>query len=403
MNPRTPGGQGLIARTPRASDPTQQSWPIGPPSAAAPFDPAAGFPWAREGGEVPSVPTLDPSEQAWAVGPPLNVVVQTAWIGDPEVVTLATNDDPTVPAWAVGPPQNAVVAQTFPQPSDDERQAVPAPDDSIQSWAIQPPAAAGFDPATGFPWARQGDEVGAAPGVDDTAQAWAVQPPLNAVIAQAFNTPDDAAFTPIVDDTVPALPITPPPYVPVFQVTAWPVETLDERQAVPVDDPSIQSWAVGPALNAVQALAFNVPDDASFVPTPDETSQAYAIQPQAAAAFDPANGFPWPRPDDIAQPTWWTPDDTAQPWPIAPPVPLVFNVPGELPFAYWARVDENVAWSSWAAVSGAIPTVTGGHGPDATAAIGSTPPGTATASRPAGNAAASVPSSKAVGPTPRNE
>lgn len=398
MNPRSPGGQWLIARSPRTADPTQQSWSIGPPSAAAPFDPAAGFPWAREGGEVTFVATLDPSEQAWAVGPPQNVVLETAWSGDPEVVTLATNDDPTVPAWAVGPPQNAVVAQSFNVP--DETQYQSGVDDSAQAWAVAPPQAAGaFDPSTGFPWARQGDEPQAAPSPDDTQQAWSVGTPLNTALATVFNTPDDATFIATLDDTLPALTIQPPVFVPVFALTAWAIETGDERQAIPVEDPSVQAWAIGQPQNAVAATTFNVPQDQTDAFVVDDTTPALTLQPQAAAAFDPASGFPWPRPDDVAQPTWWTPDETTQPWTIAP-IPFIFRAPDDLPFAWWARVEEDVAWSAWASVAGAVVTVTGGYPPTG-AASAQTPPGSAAHLTPGSSGSAQTPIGDASHPTPK--
>jgi hypothetical protein len=198
------------------------------PFVGAPLNVTQLTAWAVEGGEVQQQPGDDPSVQSWAVGPPLNAVALSAFNGDSDVPPNVTTEDPSVQSWAVqvvgaapvfdpstgfpwareggevvatptvddtippfvGVPLNATSAQAFNQP--DEATFAPVTDDTAQPYSIQPVAAAGFDPSTGFPWPKGDDIVQPVWAItDDTAQAWTPQP-----IPFVGNVPQDVALEP---------------------------------------------------------------------------------------------------------------------------------------------------------------------------------------------------------------
>lgn len=188
-------------------------------------------------------------------------------------------------------------------------------------------AAAGtFDPSTGFPWAREGDDAQAQalPVEDPSAQAWAVGPPQNAVQLRAFAVEGgEVQAVPGEDPSIQAWAVRPP--VNAVQLQAWSREG-EETVAVPGEDPTVPAWAVGPPQNAVRLQAFTQPDETQAQPGDDPTGQAYPIQPPAAAGFDPASGPPWAREgaEELARPT---PDDTPQAWSVGPPQNAVIAQP----------------------------------------------------------------------------
>jgi hypothetical protein len=186
--------------------------------------------WSIDGGEVQAQPDADPSVQSYAIQPPTVTVTQlTAYTVDTEdeVQAVPTADD-TPQSWSVGPPLNAVRAQAFNTP--DEACAEPVDDASVQSWAVQPPVAATVSALTAFTVDTE-DEVQAQTTQDDTPQAWSITPPQNAVAALVFNQPQDEPYTTVEDPTVPTYAIQPPAYIPVFQVTAWPVDGGEVQSA----------------------------------------------------------------------------------------------------------------------------------------------------------------------------
>jgi hypothetical protein len=220
----------------------------------------------------------------------------------------------------------------------DEIQAQPTADDTAQPWAVAPPAATPFDPATGFPWTIADGERYVVSG--DVAEP-------DSAVAFGFTLYDPAAGFPwnqdqgerfvasqmVADDTPSGPGLAPPAAPAVTALSAWAVDG-GEVQAVPVDDSTIQSWAVRPPLNATQALAFNQPDEAAYVTVEDPTVPALAVTPPpyipvfASTAFtgDPEN---WPQAPGE--------DPSVQAWAVQPPLNAVaaqaFNQPDEAAFA----------------------------------------------------------------------
>lgn len=460
-------------------DDSVQAWAIQPPTAPA-FNPSSGFPWNLDDGErfVGSQCYPDPTTDL--VNAFLPIVASSfvfAWTADPgEVVQQQPVVDDTVQSWAVEFPwgdwsstfSGTVSADIYAQwPLDVIADATPDP--TVQSYAIQPPAAAGFDPATGFPWARDdnelfvrdqnvpepdsavefgvslfdpangfpwnadegerfvtaaligedwqawavqppaavttvtqlsafavdGGEVLAQPTADESVQAWAVGPPQNAVAALAFNTPDEAREIPVEDPTVPTYAIQPPPYIPVFQETAWTGDP-ENWQQVPDDDPSVQSWAIQPPLNADRMTAWN--GDGGEVQATTVTDDTVLVWPIAAVnAFDPST-TPWTGSDDIVQPVWAIADDTAPAWSPVPPPVGIFNIPQEMAPDAWV-IDQPQPQGIWAATFGFIPTVIGGFPPGATAA-GHTVGLSGTNASPRGGASGPTPGGNASNPKP---
>jgi hypothetical protein len=267
-------------------------------------------------------PTADIA-QAFAVGPPAE---KTTPQNVPDEATFWANADESVQAWAIQPPLNATQAQAFNTP--DEGAYSPTIDDTAPALSLGIPAEK--TTPQNVP-----DEGTYKPTLDDTAPAWAVQPPLNAVQAQAFNTPDEAAAAPSVDETSQSYAIQPPAAAAFDPASGFPWNQDEgERyvQSLIVDDTI--TYALGrPPLNVVLMQGTNVPDEGGYQTSTDETVQAWAIQPPAAAAFDPAGGFPWQVDDVIVR--WPTAtDDTSQPWSIYGPAELVpHNTPDEGTYA----------------------------------------------------------------------
>jgi hypothetical protein len=155
-------------------------------------------------------------------------------------------------------------------------------------------AAAGFDPASGFPWNDTGDELPAPLVFDETAQAWAIGPPaFDPAAGFPWQTADADASAPLAfDDTdqawVPAEPIWAP--------LVGSNEPGPEVSAPLVFDDTAQSWAITTAPNWDPATGWPWQGQTPDVPAQgvvDDTPQSYPIQPVAAAGFDPASGFPW--------------------------------------------------------------------------------------------------------------
>ena len=360
-------------------DDTDQAWSPIPPAAAV-FDPASGFPWAREGGEVQAERVQDDTPQGWPPGPAWgtysstfsNLVSAEAYAIEGGEVAAQPTVDPSVQTYAIQPPAAAAfnpgtgfpwdangadtptVDQNVPEPDLGVEFGTPQFDPSAgtawnqdegerfvqsyivgedwQAWAVQPPAVVvTVNQLTAFNGDPQNWQ--AEPGSDPSVQSWAVGPPQNATQALAFNQPEDEPYATVDDPTVPALSIQPPPYIPVFQATAFTGDP-DNWQQVPLEDPSVQSWAVQPPLNADRMTAWSS-DFTTVAPTTtdDDTSQSYSIQP-VAAAFDPST-VTWTGRDDIVQPVWQVQDDTAPAWtPSPPPSPAAFSNehPDEPPF-----------------------------------------------------------------------
>jgi hypothetical protein len=362
--------------------PPQPQWrpPRITPSTAPPppFDPASGFPWHQAEDERFYQPQCWPdptTDLLYAFGPPPNAVQAQAFFpSDGDVLQAIPVPDDSIQSWAIGPPQNAAQAQAFNTP--DEAAFSPTSDDTGQSYAIQPPAAAAFDPAAGFPWPREGDESQAQPDVDDTPQAWAVGPPQNAVIAQpVIGDSDVPQFIPTVDETSQAWPVQPPAAAPFDPANGFPYNADDSErfyQQQLTDDNVGYALGLVPQ-NATQAQAFNTPDEAAAVPVVDDTAQPWAIAPPAAA-FDPSAGFPWPN-DDIVQPVWTVSDPTEQAWAVGPlPMLRAFNSPEPEPIlpAWIIDADQGQVWTATLGVvvaGGNPPTVIAVHAvPDAIAA-----------------------------------
>jgi len=377
-------------------DETVQSWAIRPPAS---FDPAAGFPFNTPDEAYQSQCFPDPTTDiANAFGPPLNAVSAQAF-NVPDEGAYQTTVDETAPALTLGIP--AELTTPFNKP----------------------------------------DEAGPQSNLDDTSPAWAVGPPLNATQAQAFNVPDEGAAQAKLDETSQSYAIQ-PPAVAAFDPAAGFPWNQDEGerfvQSQIVDDAI--NWALGqPPLNAVSAQAFNLPDEGGYQtaqPTViDDTSQSYAIQPPAAAAFDPAGGFPWPVDDvvvswptyiDDAAQSWsvnppalvpWntadegtyqpTGDETVQPWAVAPPTSTF--VPGsgfpwnqteaERPFPAWTIDADAIYGNSWAAPLGFITVVVGGFPPIAIARA-SISRAVARLHLPGGRGTAATPGGAATNPKP---
>lgn len=255
-----------------------------------------------------------------------------------------------------------------------------------QAWLPQPPAggAAPFDPASGFPWNLDDGEAFVQlqlwPDVTtDTGYAWG--PPLNAVADQSWNQDEGERF--VVDqfrpdDTQVIRGATPP------ELRAFAADG-GEVQQQPTEDPSVQSWAVGPPPNVVQLSAWpGLETEPQAAAVEDPTGQSYSIQPPAAAGFDPAAGFPWgsdraepfvvdqnvPDPDmavefgvQLFDPAGFpfnqpdeaalqaTEDPSVQPWPVqvftAPftPPPFPFNVDDSERFYQQQLTDDNVGYA----------------------------------------------------------
>jgi hypothetical protein len=339
-------------------DPTSQTYAIQPPAA---FNPNAGFPWNQDQGE--------------------------------RFVDLRLVTDDTAFGYAIQPPVVAVTT-VLTGPAVDELQAQPIVDDTPQPWAVQiPPVLSAY--------AVDGGEVQFQPGIDDSVQSWPVRPPLNAVLAQAFNTPDEAPYDVVDDPTVPTYAIQPPPYIPVFALTAFNGDS-ETWQQVPGDDPSVQAWAITPPQNADRLTAWNgdepslsagpavddtaqsyaiAPVAAAFDPSTvswtsqadelvtgqlvDDTAQAYTIQP-VAAAFDPST-VTWTGRDDIVQPVWAIADDTGQSWAVGPlPMLRAFNEPQLEPIAPAWFIDHMTSTTTTATL-GVETTYIGGYPPGGTA------------------------------------
>jgi hypothetical protein len=249
-------------------DPTEQSWTIQPPAVAA-YDPATGFPWPPDDSQPQAVVVFDTSEQAWAVTAP-----------------------PFVPAGA-----------------DDLALFPLAFDDTVQSWTIQPPAVAAFDPAAGFPWNPPADDAVIPSGYDSTDQAWAVQP-----VAPPFDPASGYGWT--SEDSRPL----PAGYDATEQ--AWAVQVVG---AAPAFDPSTGFPWNDPGPDVIAQPVWT--DDAGTVlPVTPFIGNEPGTDPQARVWFDPSEqsytiqppldvaslGGLWtsadPTQDRSFQPVWYDPE-----------------------------------------------------------------------------------------------
>lgn len=293
----------------------------------------------------------------------------------------------------------SVTAPPFIPPPDDPQPAAPlAFDDTQQAWTVQVSAAAGFDPATGFPW-PVADADGPAPlAFDDTSQSWtiAIPPPFVAV-------PDDppAAAPVFTEDTAQSFAIQPPAAAAFDPASGFPWANEDAQQLLSGQDDTAQAWAVQPiaavaAFDPATGFPWTAPQDIIEQPTWDDSVQSW---PVAAAPFV-GNDYV----DDIIQPVWV--DDTQQAWATAPPT-AAFDPASGFPWRYDETHDRAVApWTFtpesvgvWTTTLPLVTTVTGGYGPGGSA-INFGSGGSATASTPGGSAANPTPGGVATNPKP---
>ena len=329
------------------------------PAAVVPaFDPATGFPWNTPDEAYQSQCWPDPTTEIANAFLPLNATQAQAFNVPDEAVGIVTADD-TAQTYAIQPPTSV---QVFNVP--DEATAASYQDDTAQAYPIQPPAVAAFDPSAGFPWNQDEGERFVQSQIVDDSISWALgSPPLNAVIAQAFNVPDEATSVSSQDDTAQSYAIQ-PPAVAAFDPAGgfpWPVDDVIVTWPTLTDD-TAQAWSVNPPA----FVPWNTADTADYQPTPDATVQPWAIV--APAVFDPGTGFPW---------------GVFQPEPSSSP----------------AFVDDAYAGSWLAALSG-VPIVTGGLGPTGYALSPATT-GNAIAPQPVASASTPTPVASASNPRPQ--
>lgn len=328
----------------------------------------------------------DPTEQAWAVAPPQNVAAQAAWSeAQPDPPPTPTYD-PSEQAWAVGPPLNAVTLSGWTVEGHLPDQTQRAYDGQDGALAPQPPAAAGFDPAAGFPWPID------IAYPDQTVRWWSPEQASNVALSGdcAFQsgTFQPGGFQvcfepalgfpwqtdqPLVDQTVRAFDpndpwfVGPPSVAAAFDPAAgfpWngdqPLPDQTQRAYAPEDAPAIgapttealaplwnqgddaidrairatdtndQAWAVGPPANAAALSAWTVEDH-----LPDQAQRTYDPSEQAWAVGPPRNATgltSWSEAQpDVAQAQ--AIDATDQAYPIQPPAVVGFDPAAGFPWA----------------------------------------------------------------------
>lgn len=308
---------------PRWYDSTTDGYPgLVPPLAA--FDPALGYPWIEDGHYVLAGSTLDPTDQAWAVGPPSNVVSLSTWTVEDHFpdATIRTYD-PTDQPWGIGSPLNADRLSTFIDPQADPAPP-PAYDPSEQAWGVQPPAAAAFDPSTGFPWAVEGHLPDQTPRWYDTQDAaLGLIPPTDASLLGGVWTSDDVQQTrstqsvwndPTTDAALGLVPPTDPAALGALwqgpdglgdqTVRAYDVTTDQTVGLVPPTDPAV--------LGELWQGDDTQQDRDLTVTRYDGQDAAFGEPPLGVAPFDPSTGFPWTTDEPlVAQKPTYDPTEIA--------------------------------------------------------------------------------------------
>lgn len=281
-------------------------------------------------------------------------------------------------------------------------------DDTAQAYPIQPPAAAGFDPASGFPWPTDVQQDALPKQTYAPEDPYTIGSPVTEQLAGIWQgpQPDPLTANPF-DDTVQSWAITQ------YDPAKFPWTNGDNSQ----DRSTQPTWYDGQDGSVVLVQAGTAPFDPStgFPWTVADASQDRSTWPVwydgidgnlvLVQPFDPGQGWGWtvadPSQDRSLQPVWY--DNTDQSWAIAPtfdPSKGAGFISADHPIPAYRQVwlDETPQFPPFAIVP-TVTTVTGGYGPSGIASsFGMS--GGAVAPLPAGGATGSVPSGSATAPKP---